>query len=470
MAKSAFLGAAYSLRSLPLAAQTAVNLYIEPNEAGQGEPGGFYGTPGLSRLATIGTGGHRASIVAGGFLWVVVGAEVYKVTGAYAATLIGTLPNSVGPVAMAENGLQVGIAHPGGWHVVTMSTGEFAAVPNSPTTSDITFIDNYGVGANANGTYSWTALANFSSIDALSFASAEGSPDPILRTIADHRELWLLGTHTTEVAVVTTDPDLPFTRTAFIEQGILAPRSAAKEDNTVLWLGRNEKGQGVVYRADGYVPRRISTFAIEYAIAQYAAPEDATAYTYQQEGHHFYVLSFAEATWVYDLNVGTWHQRAYRNTTNGELQRHRCETHALFQGAHVVGDYADGRLYALDLDTFTDDGDPIYRERTWAQLESENRFIRHHRGELIGEMGVGLDGAPAADGADPQVWLQWSDDGGRVWGNGQNRSLGRVGEFKNRAVWRRLGLARTRYYRLWTSAAVRIAWRAFNLDMDVSSK
>jgi hypothetical protein len=468
--KSAFLGAAYSLRSLPLAAQTCINLYLEPNEAGQGEPGGFYGTPGLLRLATIGSGGHRASIVAGGFLWVVVGNSVYKVTSAYAATLIGTIPNSTGPVTMAENGLQVGIAHPDGWHVVTLATNAMVAVSGAPSLSDIAFIDNYGVGANENGTYSWTALADFTSVDALSFASAEGNPDRIVRTLADHRELWLFGTNTVEVAVVTSDADLPFTRTAFIEQGILAPHSAAKEDNSVLWLGRNEKGQGVVYRADGYVPQRVSTFAVEQAIQTYANPELATAYTYQQDGHHFYVLNFAEATWVCDLNTRLWHQRAYRNTSTGELGRHRSHTHALFNGAHVVGDYADGRLYALDLDTFTDDGDPIYRERTWAQLESENRWIRHHRGELIAEMGVGLDGDPTAPDADPKVWLQWSDDGGRTWGSAQDRSLGRLGNFGNRAFWRRMGIARTRYYRLWTSAAVRIAWRGFNLDMEVASK
>lgn len=470
MAKSAFLGAAYALRSLPLAAQTCVNLYVEPNEAGGGEPGGFYGTPGLLRKVTLSGGGHRASIPAGGFLWVVVGANVYKVTTGYVGTLVGTLPNTHGPVRMAQNGTQVGIAHPGGWHVVTIATSAMVAVTDAPAMSDITFIDNYGVGANENGTYSWTALADFTDIEALSFASAEGHPDRILRTLADHRELWLMGEVSIEVAVVSGDPDLPFTRTAFMEQGILAPASACKEDNSVLWLGANEKGQGVVYRANGYTPQRISTHAIEQAIATYAHPELATGYTYQQDGHHFYRLNFAEASWAYDLNTGLWAQLAYRNTASGELERHRADTHSFFNGLHLVGDYADGRLYALDMDTFTDDGAPIYRERTWAQLEAENRFIRFDRGELIAEMGVGLDGSTSGDGADPQVWLSWSDDGCRNFSNEHAQSLGRIGANRNRAIWRRMGRARTRAYRLRTSAAVRIAWRAFNFDVDVANK
>lgn len=466
--RSNFLGGAYSLRSLPLAAQTAINIYLEPNESGSGEPGGFYGTPGLLKKATLGANGCRGARAAGNYLWTVFGNRVYRVDSAFNATSVGTLPNSSGAVSMADNGTVLVIAHAAGWHSVNLSTSAFAAVAGSPTMSDVCFIDNYLVGAQANGTYTWANL-NSTTIDALNFASAEGSPDPIIRTIGDHRELWLLGQSTIEVAVVTSDPDLPFTRTTFIEQGILAPHSACKEDNSVFWLGRNESGQGVVYVAEGYIPRRISTFAIEQAIATYANPEDATAYTYQQDGHHFYVLSFAEATWAYDINTQVWHQRAYRNTSTGELERHRGASHAFFRGQHIVGDYADGRLYALDLNTFTDDGDEIYQERTWHQMDAENRWITFHRGELIADMGLGLDGAPPSDWADPQAWLSWSNDGGRTWSNEHNRSLGRLGEYDKRAIWRRMGKARTRYFRLRKTAATRTAWRGFNLDMDVAN-
>lgn len=467
--ESEFLGGAYTARSLPLAAQTCINLLLEPNESGSGQRAGFYGTPGKRKLATLTGAGHRASLMAGGYLWQVVGANVYKIAANWTATLIGALPNATGPVAMTENGTQVGIAHPNGWHVITLATGVMAAVAGAPTTSDITFIDNYGVGALDNGTYGWTALANLSSLDPLAFASAEGDPDSVVRTLADHRELWLFGSDSIEVAVVGSDPDLPFTRTSFIEQGILAKRSAAKEDNSVFWLGRNEKGHCIVYRADGYVPKRISTFALEQAMQSYADPAAATAYTYQQDGHHFYVLNFAEATWAFDINTGLWAQRAYMEPLTGELARDRAETHAFFNGTHVVGDWEDGRLYALDMDTFTDDGDPIYRERAWAQQTAENHLITFTRGELIAEMGVGLTGDVATDNADPQAWLSWSNDGGRTWDNEEPRSLGRVGEYEKRAVWWRMGSARKRFFRLRCSAAVRIAWFAFNIEAQVSA-
>jgi len=224
-----------------------------------------------------------------------------------------------------------------------------------------------------------------------------------------------------------------------------------------------------VYVAEGYIPRRISTFAIEQAIAGYANPEEATAYTYQQDGHHFYVLSFAEATWVYDINTQLWHQRAYRDPSTGVMERHRGQSHAFFRGQHIVGDYEDGRVYALDLNTYTDDGDEIYQERAWQQTDSENRWVTYHRGELIADMGLGLDGSPPSDWADPQAWLSWSNDGGRTWSNEHNRSLGRIGEYDKRAIWRRMGKARTRIYRLRKTAATRTAWRGFNFDASVSN-
>lgn len=464
--QSQFFGGAYTLRSLPLAAQTCINLYLEPNESGQGDPAGFYGTPGKRRLVTLAGGAHRGAHEAGGYLWVVVGPNVWRLDATYAATLVGTLPNSTGPVEVFDNGIDLIVAHQGGWHTCLLAGGALTFVPNSEGTSDGSFVDNFLVQTKTNGAYQWARVGT-TTIDLLNFASAEGNPDPIIRTLVDHRELWLFGTKSIEINTVTSDPDLPFVRTTFIEQGLLAKRSAVKQDNTVFWLGRNEKGQGIVYRADGHIPARISTFAIEQEIARYADPTAATAFTYQQDGHHFYVLNFAEATWRYDINTGLWAQGAYRRPATGAIERDRAETHVLFNGVHVVGDYADGRLYALELDTFTDDGDEIYRERGWCQQTAENRLIAFTRGELVGEFGVGLSGSPGSDWADPQVALSWSDDGGRTYGSILRRSMGRIGEYKRRALWWQMGAARRRFFRLSYSAATRVAWTGFNLNATV---
>jgi hypothetical protein len=70
--------------------------------------------------------------------------------------------------------------------------------------------------------------------------------------------------------------------------------------------------KGIVYRANGYTAQRISTHAVEWQIQQYGNLSDAIAYTYQQDGHSFYVLIFpsANTTWVFDVATSLWHERA----------------------------------------------------------------------------------------------------------------------------------------------------------------
>ena len=62
-------------------------------------------------------------------------------------------------------------------------------------------------------------------------------------------------------------------------------------------------------------------------------------------------------------------------------------------------------------------------------------------------MGVGLDGSPVV-GDDPKVVLTWSDDGGRNFGGHRLLSLGRIGEYRNRAITKRLGFGRRRKLRI----------------------
>lgn len=464
--KTDFLGAAYESRSLPLAGQTLINLLFEPAPPGSAEPGMFYGAPGCRLLSTVGLGPIRGAKVASGYSWVVSGEELYRVSASGASTLIGTVPGT-GRVQVVNNDTQVVVMHNLGWESVTIADLTYGPVPGAPTTAQGAYQDSYIVFPNANGTYGWTAIGNAQSLSALDFASAEAQPDPIISVLSDHRELWLFGEATTEIAQTSGDADLVFTRTAMLEYGCAAKYSPAKSDNTVFWIGRNEDGQGIVYRADGYAPSRISTHALETHIASYGDISDAWGYCYQQNGHTIYVLTFpGRATWGYDASAQRWSRLAYMDTLTGELQQHRGNAYYFLGGSHVVGDYQTGELFVLDLDQFTDNGAPIYRERAWAVISNLGRWIRHNRLELMAEMGVGLGGDPSI-GADPLWNLQRSDDGCRSWGNIRELRLGGTGQYRNRAFTRRLGLSRNRVYRLWSSDPVKHSIYGVNLDAEV---
>jgi hypothetical protein len=455
-----FLGAAYQSRSLPLSGQTLVNLFFEPAAPGSAHPGMFYGAPGLKPWTALGTGPIRAMHTAGGYVWIVSGTTLYRVDPARTATSVTTIPGE-GRVCLVHNDTQLVAMHSAGWTVVTLATLSVTTPTGAPTTAQGTYQDSYIVFPNANGTYGWTAIGDAASLNALDFASAEAQPDPIVTVLSDHRELWLFGETTTEIAQTSGDADLVFTRTAMMEHGCAAKYSPAKADNSVFWLGRDENGQGVVFRADGYSPSRVSTFALETAIAGYADISTALGYCYQQNGHTFYVLTFDEATWAYDMGTQRWTQLAYRQPDTGVLERHRANAYANLGGLHLVGDYASGNVYQLDLDTYTDNGVPLYWERTWSVIEAEGRWIRHDRMELMAEMGVGLNDG---QGSDPLVLLSWSDDGCRTWSNDRELRLGRIGRFRNRAETRRLGLSRNRVYRIRGTDPVKRALYGANLD------
>lgn len=469
--KTDFLGAAYQSRSLPLAGQTLVNMFFEPAPPGSSEQGMFYNAPGLALVATVGAGPIRGAATArDGNGYIVSGGEFYRVTPAGAQTLLGDVPGA-GRVHLQANETQVVVMHEAGWHLLTLADDSYGAVPDAPTTAQGAYQDSYVVFPLENGTYGWTDIGNAGSIDGLSFASAEAQPDPIIATLSDHRELWLFGTETTEIAQTSGDADLVFTRTASIEYGCVAKYSPAKSDNTVFWLGQNPSGTGVVYRADGYVPSRISTHALDTAIAGYGDISNAWGYCYQQNGHTFYVLTFpGVATWAFDASAQRWTQLTYRNPATGDMEPHRGGAYLFIGGWHIVGDHTSANLYRLDLDTYTDNGDPIYRERAWAVIEDENRWIRHHRLELMAEMGVGLDGGTYGDipsaGADPHWWLEWSDDGCRTWSNARQLFIGRIGEYRNRGFARRLGISRRRVYRIRTAEPVKLSIYGANLQAE----
>lgn len=493
--KTPILGQAYVARSVNEAVNRLVNMFPEIVPDGGKEPAFFMRAPGLRRLATIGTGPVRGLWAFGGYAYVVSGQTVYKLSTDWTYTSIGTV-SGTGPVSMSDNGIQLFIACNGPSYIYNASTSVFAQITDGdfPGASVVGYLDGYFVFIEPSSQRVWvTSLLDGASIDPLDFASAEGSPDGLVSMIIDHREVWLFGSNSVEVWYDAGLTDFPLQRIqgAFNEIGCAAVASVAKLDNSIFWLGSDARGNGIVYKANGYTGQRISTHAIEYAIASYDTISDAVAYTYQQEGHPFYVLTFPSAnrTWVYDVSTQAWHERA--GFYNGNFIRHRSNCQMNFNGEVIVGDFEDGRIYAFDLDVYSDDGAVQKWLRSWRALDTGKNNLKrtaHHSLQLDCEAGVGLNGidpleeiqlatesgfelltetsgdllanTPTTVGAEPSVALRWSDDGGHTWGNYHNRSMGRIGEFNKRVIWLRLGMTqklRDRVYEISGTDPVRIS-------------
>lgn len=336
------------------------------------------------------------------------------------------------------------------------------------TTTAILTLNVTSFGGNSNATL-WTANIFTGS---LRFYTKEGTSD-YLRTIATIRgELWLIGDQSIEVwynpAGATDDNPFMKIHGAFINNGTVAPYSVYNNGNNLFWLGSSVAGHGRIWMSNSYQPGAISTNSIDHIIESLPNIADAQAFTYTQEGHEFYVISFVEGnkTLVYDTSTGEWHERAYFNKNLGQFERYLPSCHCLFNDVNYVGDYRNGNIYALDLNNYTDNGDIVRRVRTGPHIHNDRKRIFFKEFEIDIERGIGTN---SGQGEDPQAFLQWSDDGGFTWSNEYWGRFGGRGQYKTRLHWHRLGYSRDRVFRLTVSDPVKVVLIGARGDISIEN-
>jgi len=225
-------------------------------------------------------------------------------------------------------------------------------------------------------------------------------------------------------------------------------------------------------------PARISNHAVEFAVQGYAVSSDVVCYSYQDQGHTFWVSYFpaANKTWVYDIATSLWHERDHWE--NGVSEAHRSQCHAFAFGKHLVGDWKSGTIFQMAIPVasgstwkFADDfGNAIHRVRRAPTISKENQPTFFHALELDVEVGLGPQ-PPLTDGSGnaigPQLMLRWSNDSGKTWSNERMMDCGQAGNFSTRVIARRLGMARKgRIFEVSTSDA--IPWRITDAYLDAT--
>jgi len=338
--------------------------------------------------------------------------------------------------------------------------------------TNVDIVDNYFV-------YNRPSTQQFGCSNALSpisgstnFSSKDGAPDNLVTLIVDHREIYLLGETSSEVWVDQGTSPFPFTRIpgTSTQHGIAAAFSVARFGNSFAYLAKNNRGTAQIVQMNGYVPQRISTHAVENSLTGQTIT-DAIAWTYQLEGHEVYVISFPtlQLTWCYDIATQMWHKWLYTNNL-GQYERCRGNCAAVFQGYNLVGDYSNGKIYKLDRNIYTDDGQNVKRMRRAPHLTVDLQRQYFEELQIQFQPGVGLSGITTpldqeVVGADPQAMLRWSSDGGSTWSNEHWTSIGQIGKYTNRAIWRRLGWSRDRIFEVTVTDPVKAVIVSANLKM-----
>lgn len=448
----------YTHASLPLSSQRCVNGYVEaqPRDAQAKEPTPVLGHPGIGTFATLGSGPIRGMIVMNGVLYAVSGDKLYSVDSNGTETLLGVGITQLNNVSMAASGFEIVIVNgtAQGWTFTEVGS-VFAPItdPDFHPAATVTFIDGYFV-LDWLDTNKWfiSGLLDATSYAALNFASAESSPDQVKSVISHQGRLLIMGAETTEPWNHTGALSFPFQRFAgsVPKRGIGAPLARVDEDQSIFFFGEDR----IFYRLNQLQPVRISTHALETAWQKYTTVSDAFCFSIEWNGHKFIYLQFPSEgkTFGYDIATGAWHERSSYDATGAETHW-RANASASAYDKILIGDAHSGQIGYLDDSIFTEFNDPIIMELVWPPVHFQGRQGSMPRFELDMETGVGQGNG---QGSDPQIMLDYSDDGGRTFSSPELwETMGKVGEYRIRLAWDRLGSFYSRSMRIRISDPVR---------------
>jgi hypothetical protein len=378
--------------------------------------------PGLSLGWILGNGPIRGIFQQAGTF----DGRLFAISGGQLIASNGTVFGGVdgdGPVSFAASSTEVivtagaGIVHNNGKYA------ELVSFPDDADTTAVAYLGSYFV-AIRSGTqrFYWSALRDPTSWDGLDYASAESSPDPLRDMIVVGDVLWLLGATSIEPWAITGDSDLPFQRVEGrnMERGVIATGCACQLDSALFWIGDDHR----VYRS-GAVPQGLSDAGIEERIA---ASSSISAFTFAYEGHKFFCVRLDTETLAFDVATLEWCEFASFGRDNW-----RVRSSAFMDGMALLGDDATGRVWSLRDSKADDDGQPISKLFTAFQPISDGSFTL----DTV-HLDADFGGALSLDD-DPLVELRSSRDGGKTWSDWRQAGMGRQGQYRARAVWRRFG-------------------------------
>jgi hypothetical protein len=422
----------YRRRGARTAEVTMTNVMLEKGDpTNQVDNLVWFQRPALVSFAVVGTGPIRGIFrrfgVLGSVYLVVSGTELYKVTAAGIATLIGTIPGT-DIVNIDGSATKAIIVASGTAYATDGSTITAVVMPGGEQISSVVYISSYFIlTVLASQHFFWLAPGDVNP-DPLNFASFESSSDNIIAAVRLLDEVWFFGESTTEIYNLTGDLNLPFQPIAgrLYEKGCANKSSIAILDNTLFWIGNDLSA----YRADT-VPKRISDHSMEERL-RLAGPTDLRAWAIALDGHSLYCVRVGTlGSFIFDIENPNW----------GRWRSYGQETWRAHLGTQIMGDVVvagddtTGDLWRLDTTISNDNGSPLERELTGgitvlgAPQKCMNFSIRVATGwaDITGTA------------TDPIISLRYSDDGGNLWSSWIEMPLGLQGQYLTQVVWRQLG-------------------------------
>jgi hypothetical protein len=445
----ACVGPSYHLPDRKSAIQRAINLALRQIEGdGESHQSVLISTDGLSQLIDFGAPVRGSSMTADSREFVVAGATLYEIIGGV-QSMIGALNTSIGTVCICPGETQIVIVDGPYGYVLTLSTNALGVItdPDWRGAIWVTYVNGTFVFVPPNNQEQFylSAIDDASTLDALDFSSADAVPGAIVTHRALKQETYFFKPFSTEVWIYDGEADFPLIRynSTPIAVGCVGIRAAIEAADTLIFVGRTERGTGIVYMMQGHQPIRISNTAVETDLR--AAGVDlsqCTLWVQQKQGAEYVCVNAPgmSTSWCWDAATKQWHERA--ELSSGQWVPFRVDHVVAASNGHHA--FAGNLMYAMNDSTYTIGSDPLVRSRIWPHLSNPSK-------EPISIFGIELG---CTTGYGGQVMLRKSSDGGFTWGPWLLRSLGAVGRWMQRVRWLGMGASRDPVFELRVSDAV----------------
>lgn len=297
-----------------------------------------------------------------------------------------------------------------------------------------------------------------------------------------HRRVFLFSANFTEVwenSGFGTNLPLRRNNALLMEYGTPSAGSIVTGFDKMIFLAQDRDGIGSVMEVIGTESIPISNRALDFQLAQYASANqisDARGIFIKDNGVIFYRLNFtaANVTYVYNVTFSNPQSDEGKKWTEEQVlngNRHPAQTHGFFNGNNFYGHFSLPILYQVSPSFVTNDGESIKRVRIGKAVTPSmynrtriDRFtldiiqglpiITNMTGilDLLAENGSIIDtesnldilleasgGIPLFATFEPPVFLSYSKNGATTFGPRLNGTMGAIGDFTHRTVWRKLG-------------------------------
>lgn len=418
----------------------ALNCYAEQVPSANGPRLQMRQRPGLQNFEAVGSGAHRGVAqkdgVFGGASLIVNGTQAFLLDASGTKTMLGGVAIGGSGLVSIDLGqdsdlnsfARIGTGE--GLYAATGGTLTRETFPVAAGAICVCFHRGFWFAVATGTQQAYYQVPGDTAWTALSFASAEYSPDPLIGIVSRGDQFALLGSNSFEPWTLTGSATPAIAPYGGLngDFGCRALATAVNCKGSLLWVD-NECN---VRRWDGGVASVISGPGLAEQIRAVSA-DDLRAWTFQVDNHRFYVLTIGNnSTWAYDLtgsgsqwttfaSLGLDYWRAHLGATMGDIT--------------IALDNSSNQVYRLDPARKTDGTSPVPVTCT-VMVEGQDAGIPCSSVVMLLVVG---DGPYTGQGSAPIISERHSDNQGKTWSGWDEQPLPVAGSYDSLPKWNGLG-------------------------------